>query len=81
MDEACFKTAMGWFPFSQAPDVPDERIELAFVITPEPVTLADDGWDYFEQLIAWHRAWLADLPADVRRMISVENARRLFGRK
>jgi hypothetical protein len=42
---------------------------------------ADDGWDYFEQLIAWHRAWLADLPEDVRRKISVENARRLFGRK
>jgi len=42
--------------------------------------LADDGWDYFEQLIAWHRAWLADLPEGVRRKISVENARRLFGR-
>ena len=41
---------------------------------------ADDGWDYFEQLIAWHRAWLADLPADVRRKVSVENARRLFRR-
>jgi hypothetical protein len=43
--------------------------------------LADDGWDYFEQLIAWHRAWLAELPEDVRRKISVENARRLFGRE
>ena len=43
--------------------------------------LADDGWDYFEQLIAWHRTWLADLPEDVRRKISVENARRLFGRE
>jgi len=43
--------------------------------------LADDGWDYFEQLIAWHRAWLADLPEAVRRKISVENARRLFGRR
>lgn len=43
--------------------------------------LADDGWDYFEQLIAWHRTWLADLPNDVRRKISVENARRLFGRE
>ena len=41
---------------------------------------ADEGWDYFEQLIAWHRAWLEDLPADVRRKISVENARRLFAR-
>jgi len=43
--------------------------------------LADDGWDHFEQLIAWHRAWLADLPEAVRRKISVENARRLFGRE
>ncbi len=41
---------------------------------------ADDGWDYFEQLIGWHRAWLADLPEDVRRKVSVENARRLFRR-
>jgi len=40
----------------------------------------DDGWDYFEQLIAWHRAWLAGLPDEVRRKIGVENARRLFGR-
>ena len=40
-----------------------------------------DGWDYFEQLIAWHRAWLADLPEAVRRKISVENARQLFGRE
>jgi len=43
--------------------------------------LADDGWDYFEQLIAWHRAWLAHLPDDVRRKVSVENARHLFGRE
>lgn len=43
--------------------------------------LADDGWDYFERLIAWHRAWLADLPEDVRRKVSVENARLLFGRE
>lgn len=43
--------------------------------------LADDGWDYFEQLIAWHRAWLADLPEAVRHKVSVENARRLFGRE
>jgi predicted TIM-barrel fold metal-dependent hydrolase len=49
--------------------------------TPQSWDLADDGWDHFEQLIAWHRAWLADLPADVRRKIIVENARRLFGRE
>ena len=43
--------------------------------------LADDGWDYFEQLIDWHRHWLADLPEPVRRQVGVENARRLFGRE
>ena len=41
----------------------------------------DDGWDYFEQLLEWHRNWLADLPEPVRRKVSVENARRLFGRE
>ena len=41
---------------------------------------ADEGWDYFEQLIGWHRTWLAGLPEDVRRKVSVENARRLFAR-
>ena len=41
---------------------------------------ADDGWDYFEQLIAWHRTWLADLPADVRRKIS-EQAANTFGKR
>ena len=41
MDEACFKTAMGWYAFSEALGVEaPERIELAFVITPEPATLA-----------------------------------------
>jgi len=39
---------------------------------------ADNG--IFRQLIAWHRAWLEYLPDDVRRKVSVENARRLFGR-
>jgi hypothetical protein len=40
---------------------------------------ADDGWDYFEQLIDYHRAWLDDLPSEVRRLISVDNASRFFG--
>lgn len=43
--------------------------------------LADDGWDYFEQLLDWQRSWIAQLPEEVRRKISVENARRLFIRK
>jgi len=38
------------------------------------MAICTSPWDYFEQLIAWQRAWLADLPEDVRRKISVENA-------
>ena len=40
---------------------------------------ADDGWDYFGQLIAYHRAWLAGLPDPVEQMIRLDNARRFFG--
>jgi predicted TIM-barrel fold metal-dependent hydrolase len=40
---------------------------------------ADEGWDYFEQLLAYHRTWIADLPPAVQRQLSFENARRLFG--
>ncbi len=40
----------------------------------------DDGWDYFERLIAYHRTWIADLPVPVQRRISLDNARELFGR-
>ncbi len=39
---------------------------------------ADDGWDYFEQLIDYHRAWLAGLPEPVGQMIRLDNARRYF---
>ena len=40
---------------------------------------ADDGWDYFDQLIEYHRYWLDDLPPGPRRLIRLENARRFFG--
>lgn len=40
----------------------------------------DDGWDYFEQLLEYHRYWLKDLPAEVERMVRLDNGRRLFGR-
>ena len=39
---------------------------------------ADDGWDYFEQLLTYHRRWLDDLPLAVRDRVRLENARRLL---
>ena len=41
---------------------------------------ADDGWDHFEKLLDYHKRWLAQLPDDVRRALSVDNARRLFSK-
>ena len=38
----------------------------------------DDGWEYFEQLIEYHRFWLEDLPPEASRLIRLENARRFF---
>ena len=40
----------------------------------------DEGWDYFGQLIRYHRGWLALLPPHVRRAVSRDNAARLFDR-
>jgi predicted TIM-barrel fold metal-dependent hydrolase len=42
---------------------------------------ADEGWDYFEQLLAYHRNWIADLPPAVQRKLSLDNARRLLNIK
>ncbi|MEM7293949.1 MAG: amidohydrolase family protein, partial [Pseudomonadota bacterium] len=42
---------------------------------------ADDGWDYFEKLIAYHRQWINALPSEVAEQVSIGNARRLFGRE
>ena len=39
---------------------------------------ADDGWDHFETLLAYHRNWIAALPQAVQRQLSSENARRIF---
>jgi hypothetical protein len=39
---------------------------------------ADDGWDYFEQLLVYHRRWIDDLPAPVARRVRIDNARRFF---
>jgi hypothetical protein len=42
---------------------------------------ADDGWDHFEELLAFHRNWLAQLPPAVEEKIRIGNARRfLFGK-
>lgn len=38
----------------------------------------DDGRDYFERLLAYHRRWLDDLPPAVRDRVRLENARRLL---
>ncbi len=40
---------------------------------------ADDGWDYFERLLAYHRHWIAALPPAVQRRLSLDNARQFFG--
>jgi hypothetical protein len=40
---------------------------------------ADDGWDYFERLLAYHRYWLDDLPEAVARRVRLDNAREFFG--
>ncbi len=40
---------------------------------------ADDGWDYFDRLVDYHRRWIADLPPAVRDRVRLENARRLLG--
>lgn len=39
---------------------------------------ADDGWDYYEQLINYHRSWIAELPPQVQLKVAFENARRLY---
>ena len=39
---------------------------------------ADDGWDYFEQLLDYHRNWIAALPPAVQQQLRLDNARRLF---
>ena len=42
---------------------------------------ADDGWDYFEQLLAYHRRWIDDLPRPVAEHVRIGNARRFFERQ
>ena len=39
----------------------------------------DDGWDYFNALIEYHRHWIDELPHAVAQKIRLDNARRLYG--
>ena len=41
---------------------------------------ADDGWDHFAKLLAYHHRWIADLPPPVQQKIRLGNARRFFRR-
>ena len=41
---------------------------------------SDDGWDYYEQVLDWHHAWIAGLPDHVQQMIRLDNAKRFFNR-
>lgn len=41
---------------------------------------SDEGWDHYGQLIAFHRNWLEQLPADVAMKIRLTNAQKLFAR-
>ena len=39
---------------------------------------ADDGWDHLQQLIQFHRHWLAQLPDEVEVKVRIENAKTFF---
>ena len=57
-----------------------------FLEYPDRITIGSDTWvnaqwDNYEEIIAFDRNWLSQLPEEVARQISFENARRLFGAK
>lgn len=39
---------------------------------------ADEGWDYYDQLIEFHRSWLKQLPVEVEEKIRLSNAMLFF---
>jgi hypothetical protein len=56
-----------------------------FLEYPDRITIGSDTWvnaqwDNYEEIIAFDRSWLAQLPDEVARQIAFENANRLFGR-
>ena len=38
----------------------------------------DEGWDHLPELIAFHRQWLATLPADIEKKVRLTNAMEFF---
>ena len=59
--------------------------EKLFLEYPDRITIGSDTWinaqwDNYEEIIAFDRNWLAQLPDKVARQIAFENARRLFDR-
>ena len=60
--------------------------EKLFLEYSDRITIGSDTWvnaqwDNYEEIIAFDRNWLSQLPEEVARQISFENARRLFGTK
>ena len=61
----------------------DSEWEKLFLKYPDRITIGSDTWvngqwDNYEEIIAFDRNWLAQLPADVAAKIANGNARRLF---
>jgi hypothetical protein len=55
-------------------------LEYADRITIGSDTWVNAQWDNYEEIIAFDRNWLAQLPDEVARQIAFENAKRLFDR-
>jgi len=56
-----------------------ERFADRFMVGSD--TWVNDQWEDYDQLIATHRKWLAQLTPRAAKKIAYENAERLFGRK
>ena len=56
-------------------------LEYSDRITIGSDTWINAQWDNYEEIIAFDRNWLAQLPDEVARQIAFENAKRLFGTK
>jgi hypothetical protein len=41
---------------------------------------ADQGWNYYEQLLRYHHAWIEQLPASIQQKLRLTNAQIYFGR-
>lgn len=61
----------------------DPDWEKLFMDHPGRITIGSDTWvnsrwDNYEEIIAFDRSWLAQLPREIARKIAFENAQRLF---